>query len=57
MNETTLEAAQARKRLRLQMMVKGCPLRFWPVIIPGPNDGFLVVDLGFAQANEFLIVE
>lgn len=57
MNEMTIEQARERRNLRLRTMVAGVPLRFRPVIIAGPNDGFIVVDLGFAQKNEFPIVE
>jgi len=47
--------AEARALLGsfLRAMVDGCPLRFQPCMIAGPNDGFLIAELGFAVANGF----
>jgi hypothetical protein len=57
MKETTLLEAEKIKAFRDSVTAPGCPLRYRPCIIHGPNDGYLVVELGFAQANDFAIVK
>ncbi len=52
--KTTLAAAVAvRDDMRRTMVKTG---KFWPVIVHGPNDGYMVVEAGFASANQFEVV-
>ena len=57
MNEMTLEAARQLKHFRESTMTPQCPLSLRPVIVHGPNDGYLVVTLGFLSANELAEVK
>ena len=50
--KTLNEAREIRDRF-IAVRVLGSPLRFFPCIIHGPNEGFLVVKHGFALANGF----
>jgi hypothetical protein len=50
---TALDLCQQMRASR----VIGSPLRYWPVVIAGPNDGFLVVESGFATSNGFEVIQ
>ncbi|WP_394794917.1 hypothetical protein [Armatimonas sp.] len=32
------------------------PLRFRPVIVVGPTEGYIVIELGYAEANDLHII-
>ncbi len=45
----THEEAQRRMDFRINSLNPNTPLRYRPVMIHGPNDGFMVVELGWAE--------
>ncbi len=45
----TREEAQRRMDARIETLAPDCPLRYRPVMIHGPTDGFMVVELGWAE--------
>ena len=51
--EKPLEEARQIRDGFLSTRVPKSPLRFSPCLIHGPTDGYLVVELGFALANDF----
>lgn len=55
--EVSMEEARERWAVREGATAAGCPLRYRPVIVHGPGDGYLVVDLGFAVVNELAEVK
>lgn len=52
MKELTLTAAQELLATRLAALAPGCPPRLHPCIVHGPTDGYCVVTVGFARAND-----
>lgn len=52
-SEKPLGMCQSLAKFLEANMAPRLPLRFRPVIISGPNDGFIVCELGFAEANDF----
>jgi hypothetical protein len=56
MTETTLDEARAKAARFEKHLVHGSPLRFRPVVVVGPNEGFIVIEAGIAIAEGFEIV-
>jgi len=54
--KSTFDEAQKLRDSMSAATVAGCPLRYRPVVIHGPNDGFMVAELGFATANEMPVI-
>jgi hypothetical protein len=51
---TERTAAEALKiwAMRIKVQAPKSPLRFRPVIVVGPTEGYIVIELGYAEANE-----
>lgn len=56
LREIPLDEARRFKALRESTQAPRTPLRFRPVIVHGPGEGYCLVDLGFALANELPVV-
>lgn len=56
MKEYHLSTAKAIRDAKLNAMHPGTPPRLWPVVILGPNDGYIVTTAGFAESNGFEII-
>ena len=52
----TREEAQRRMNARVETLAANCPLRFRPAMIHGPSDGYMVVELGWAQAEGHSVI-
>lgn len=56
LKERSLEEARELVLLRLSNQHSRTPLRFRPCIVVGPNEGYIVLELGYAQQEEFTII-
>lgn len=53
----TREEAQRRMNQRVDILNPRTPLRNRPAMIHGPNDGFMVVELGWAEQEGLQIIK
>lgn len=57
MNEMSLEAARTKRDSFTRTMAAGSPLRFRPVVVVGPTEKYLVIELGIAEREGMEIVK
>ena len=57
LNEMSLEAARAKRDSFTRTMAPGSPLRFRPVVVIGPTEKYLVIELGIAERERMEIVK
>lgn len=57
LTERTAADAVRVWEMRIKTQTLKTPIRFRPVIVVGPNEGYIVIDLGYAEANDLSIVD